>query len=1113
MIITDSSLSQVSKELINKRTYQNETEIIKTINGESVTVYKKLTPVGNIRIIDGIASNFSSTAYLKHESLELSDKCNKYKIECNGVYTKEENTNSCLWCLHSSTPTITSNFSLRIIGNTVSLYYGSTNILQITNIAFKEENSIQTTVSFYVNTDKSVTYSLFVVVNDKSYTNTTTIATEILFSSFTTITVGVDETENSNNFWRGNIDLASLAIFKGNKIIYTPSSRNMFKFTKIMIGDGTIPLTDNSVEVKDHVYECPITEISRTYNNILLTAYINEDAYLLLNEIGLYYTDDTGSHIFSKIGNINVRKSRNLGYNLVIHVKLDINVVNTIAFPEIIVKKSKNPPFADFLTIKQVFSYITMNMERMIRLNALGIGQYTGGSQSTSTTPAMTDIKPVGVGYNKAQVMYRFLKEISSFQDNCDTTDNYAKILNKYNGLDKFLFDETKVDKIGSVEVYQEGVARNFSSSSYVKPYEEYYIPTDSSWEYSTAFQTSANLLTNQSIVNLSSLSVVEPLTLGIVNNNCYLSLGRPDELTLADENNNEYTYSRRSDIVKVNGTDYFPWYCASNTSVNLHTTITGSFTINNGVVSGFSASNSITTSKKINPLNSSWTLIVACRTGANITDNNYQTIAATGGYGIQLTFRSSGVRLGLSSDGSNWDINSRTPINFDGFEIQSSHNYIFELSYDSASKEYSLNIQDLENYTIYNVLTIESEKTILISDYLRFGKYGTANAILNGGQIDFKSCSFSVNGETVWSGTSSLSTVLTEDYDYINASTPPTIYDIEGYPTSLSFVEQSAGTIINQNLFPVKINTKYFVKIDHEGTNYTVSYSENNKYFKEVASTTSSYNIPSYSYAYYGVKNEDNSIVNPFSGSIYLNDTILTYTTTNTEGIISVTSFNFLKNVKKDVKLLNYFHIPEYAYSHNYFNVVNLCNDKEYLNILEGSIKGNEDSVNFGNPLGFSLVIKAYLKDLKNKVILNKGNLENNELYLTIKEEKDNPEDGITNIIFSIKVAGVDKIAFKKELNVKEIRGYTEKPIILTITCSGTAGAPVFKMYKNTELISTYVPFYDEIPSPPDNSYLTNRTSLSAEEILDEQIIYDILSFEGELKEDDIFFLVKLLS
>ena len=894
-----------------------------------------------------------------------------------------------------------------------------------------------------------------------------------------------------------------------------------FKFTHVLISDGAFPLTDNSVEIDNHIYKCPTTEISRANNNILLTAHIDQVIKINLKEIGLYYEDDDGVHLFSIIKDVSLTTGKNLTYTLILNAKIDINVVNTVAFPEIITKGGATPPTTDFREIQRIFTYTLINLERLIRLNSIGIGQYTGGSQATVDPAVMTDIKPVGVGYNKAQVLYRYLKELSNFYDNFIATNNYSLLDHEFTSKIVRELDTSSFINIG--DVYEaEDLAGGFTNTSYLEVENTYYIPDYSEWEYETTFTTGSDVGINQTVANFAETAVTQPLLLGINNSKCYLTMGKADRMTL-QKNGKSYYFTRSSNFVTINEDNYFTWSCNESMGLNYHIINDGpSITFNNGIISGFGQQSSVHSNKKVNPLPSdSWSLTITFSTGNNTLTGSYLIGSYLTGFpnekSFELNIYNEGLRVYLSSDGTNWDIADGVIAKSDELKVNPSTKYTVTITFNGSNYAVELVNEDIGEGSI--LATITSSTPTLFSKYLYLGAKGdgneTAHASYFSGSIDLNNTSFSINDNVVWDGLSDLNVVLTDSYNYLS-TTPEHIYDYTGYRIEgVTFINQQSGTFINQNIFPVQPYSTYTVRIKYNYNNYTVEYSQDRIDYFEVLSLASLDTLPDPSRVLYGINFNNGNFINPFLGLINLDKTYFSFTTKDNLGnIINSETFDFLNTYEKHIELTDFFHIPAYTYSHSYSKVKNLGDyPNSSLSVFEGAIKGSIDHVDFLKEGGFSLVTKVTLNDVESKVILAKGDISQENYYFKLEQINYGADSEQNNEIVFTLYTPYEVVTMSKELTPEILRSYTNFPMTLTITCNGQLEAPEFKMYKNNELIASTAASNRLIPQSINNMYLTNRLSESYEESLKEQIIHDILCFDGELQPKDIFYITNVLA
>ena len=309
MIITDDSLKQISRKIINKGIY----------DGKSIEV------IGHPSIINGIATNLSETSYFKKAGIEIPEDYETLSLTFEGSIAPNEQ--ECAFKL--------GNISLHFNGDTCSLNDPYSTLIQLTNSTMALGGQIKVSLLL---TPEEVNLEL-IIDNQFVCSGTESLTERVEFSNPLDFLVGIDE-EGSNDYWKGSIDLSSISIEANNTLIYSPTTQPSITFTHIMIGDGKYPLNDNSAPILNHVYLYPIEELTRSNSNILITATITEDAYLKIKEIGLYCTFGDGTtHLFSILGGLSLNKSADVGYDLIIHINLDINVVNTTVMPKIKIKE------------------------------------------------------------------------------------------------------------------------------------------------------------------------------------------------------------------------------------------------------------------------------------------------------------------------------------------------------------------------------------------------------------------------------------------------------------------------------------------------------------------------------------------------------------------------------------------------------------------------------------------------------------------------------------------------------------------------------------------------------------------------------------------------------
>ena len=128
MVITNSALSQIGKELINKRVYKDGTIEI----------------VGEPIITDGVATNISSNNYFESTNFSFDETIRNAEISFAGTYTPSNGIQCCSWELQSER----GNLILTVENDTVSLKFNNSTILSISYLSFLSENTFKVFVTF-----------------------------------------------------------------------------------------------------------------------------------------------------------------------------------------------------------------------------------------------------------------------------------------------------------------------------------------------------------------------------------------------------------------------------------------------------------------------------------------------------------------------------------------------------------------------------------------------------------------------------------------------------------------------------------------------------------------------------------------------------------------------------------------------------------------------------------------------------------------------------------------------------------------------------------------------------------------------------------------------------
>ena len=938
-----------------------------------------------------------------------------------------------------------------------------------------------------------------------------------------------------------------------------------FEFTHILIGDGEFPLKNNSGPILKHIYEFPVIEVVRNKNNILLTAVIDEAAYLTIKELSLYcnYADGT-KHIFSIISGIKIDKSNDLIYKLIIHVNLDINVVNTVAFPEIKVKETDYANTSDFTNVKNIYTYTVENLERMIKTNALGVGNYLNGlSEDVNENPflplrpygldssdygKMFELKPVGVGYNKPQTFYRFYDKLKRWKDNYNALFRYSNILNRFpKESDRLrVFDKSLLQTYGSAEVEDNGNAYvwdrhiftiyepeelitgsdstlevigetfiangsfytvNVATETFIVSDRDSrieantYTPIDfNRWDYIVSFTTAENITDDSVVLSFCNSSQYQPMTLGVKNSKCYLEMGNKSLLRLKIPSTSQPIDFYNSLSLPSN---YVEWFTSAGPFLNLHVNKTGSPTVNYADISDFSVNDYATTNNFISSAeNWTFSLLFGAENTPDGTLFSYGKASSSGLKGLTISTSNGTLTVQISSDGQTV-AGTLTASNLEALGT-----YSLELSRNGD--QYTLRINGEEKDTLNLSSKIWTGATA--ETYVGINKANDTMTNPFNGYINLLNSKYLEEFTIIWTGACETETICTTDVSPSNTSI---FYDSEKFEMlNIAFDSFFEGEILNQPLFTVKPNSKYFVKVNFDGFSYSAYYATDGITFTNVLKENIGNTINNVSNMTMGARYNalTREYINQFLGTLHLDIFDINFYYFDAEGFEKIHRqyiFTRALDGKLYPSLRDYFYVPNYSF--NYMKVQDFyTDDPDYrLEILDNKIIGLKDNIKLKDENGFTLALKVFLHDLTSKTIIGKGNLDTGSFYFTFELlDKENPTD-LAKIKFSYYVEEGTKISVIKEIQNEEIGSYIDYPVTFFITCTGDS-SPTLQMYKNNTLILSQTLESNSVLNP--SLYpIVNRVDIN-EDVPTEKILYDIISFSGVLSPPDIYYVNNLL-
>ena len=364
------------------------------IIGSRVFSQDLITPVGNPIVSQGVARSFSEDDYFVYSPLDF-EETTKITITFDGQFFLADHK-QCMFELSGDGLPVKLSFT----NDEVLLTIGNYNVIRLRKMPFTDNTRVSGNITF-----NELSWSFTLRYGTKTTQKSGIFIDPLDMSYFNSVTIGTSP-ENRTDFWDGYFNLTEFSIYKNDELMYTPSEGAAWTFTKILVSDGEFPLTDKSVSIAKHIYEFPVKEINRSGNTVLITAEITEKAYLVIKEIGLYISSNRGTFLFGSVDQLNIRKSKELSYDLIFTVNTTLHVVNAIGFPAedgIVVDDPEFVRLSDYGTIEEVNLYVLTNLERIIGINAME-------KYNLYVLPEaryITNKNATGLGYNRAENVYQ----------------------------------------------------------------------------------------------------------------------------------------------------------------------------------------------------------------------------------------------------------------------------------------------------------------------------------------------------------------------------------------------------------------------------------------------------------------------------------------------------------------------------------------------------------------------------------------------------------------------------------------------------------------------------------------------------------------------------------
>ena len=1035
------------------------------IVGSRVFSENLITAVGNPTVQNGVARSFSEHDYFTYSPLVFDEETDKITISFEGQFFTADREQF-MWELGSSSGT---PITLSMTNSSLSIKHGLFSIINIRSIPLEDNTKISGMLVIRANT-----YELTFRYGNKTTQKTGVFLGTLDLTQFVNITIG-NCSYNREAFWNGYFDLTHFYISRNGEPIYTPSEGASWGFSKILVSDGEFELTDKSVPIAGHIFEFPVKEITHSGNTVLITSEINESAYLVIKEIGLYITTKNGQVLFGYIDKLNIKKSKNLPYDLIFTVNTTLNVVNVIGFPvegDIVVDDPNFVRLSEYNNIKEVNLYVLTNLERIVRMNATGIG------------------------YNRAQNVYRLQKQLEEDEGCYNTLDSFMRLTNKFHKVIEKQVDLESTQIYGNPEIDKNGNISNFSNSNFLVKSTPF--NSTSNWHVDVPFSTKDPI--EGTIFSLSTPSVIQPLQMTTANNNFSLKIGRMDALSVNYTGNpsvNLGTFYRNCKLDTTVDTDvFYGWTSPSSTPYyNFHCSNLSPSTSPRVTCP---LSNAVWSHDTLNP--DSWSISIKAKTTSISTTQSIIGAASSSYKSVSLVIENEKARFVLYDGTTNnafVDTTSR-------FKLEQNRYYTFTIANDNGNYTFKY-VADVESSSEY-----PSEETRFSHSDHRISLDQNHELIFGSsliGELDFDNTfiqALNADDEPInWEGAAEMDIMYT---DTNSPTVGSTLYDSDLYEVlNASITDASIGNYIVSlpNAFTLYPNVNYRVTVSYDSItgHYIVKKSMRGNAFEtlfdgETTETiTDSYskemNIPSETVigvlpVYSGTTISEGS--DPFTGSVDL---------LNCDIVSGEDSWPFgIEKVLYDKELIQYYRLPDY--DRHEFSVNDLCGFARKINFLENRFSGENDLIDFSYDKGLTLCMKVFIQNSYDKTLLLKSNLIDN-IYFSLSY--------VNNTLLFTADTGSDTIVLSKQLDELEYRSYQAEPIMVTVTTEKSGSNIQFKMYKNNEFIADYV---GSIVNPPIASELILSNYLESTED-PQKYVSDIIVIKGVISESELFYINNL--
>lgn len=399
MEITKAGILNINRKILDSRKYDKNL----------------ITTVGDyVVIINGTASRFDENNYL-YQTIALEDK--NMSITCSGTIITSGDDQVAFSLAGNNGELLELHFN----NSQASIVLNSEILLQFSGLKIYSGLPFNIILDLMDSSPLQVHNKVLratLILEDVVFEEKVTLKESFDPSRLTELYIGSDGNELPN-FWYGSINLNTFTISQKGKLVYSPSTTYSLAFSKILVSSGEFPLTDDSVPILNHIVECPLEEISRSGSTLLLKSEVDKNADIVIKEIGLYANVEGKEILFGLLQGLNVNKSFDSSYELIIAINLYLSFVHVTGFPNENSFKLVEPKYAllkDFQIVRDLNLYLYSNYERIVRNNSMELG------------------------YNTAEVFYELQKNIGYYESCYSSSQSCLKImqrLNKYKEIDE----------------------------------------------------------------------------------------------------------------------------------------------------------------------------------------------------------------------------------------------------------------------------------------------------------------------------------------------------------------------------------------------------------------------------------------------------------------------------------------------------------------------------------------------------------------------------------------------------------------------------------------------------------------------------------------------------